>query len=78
MNNAWSFSELAPETRGLLRFNAVSLVGLALTIATLAFLTELASMHYLVANIFATGAGAGWNYLASVRWVWSQPAVTSE
>lgn len=74
LNNAWSFAELEPQARGLLRFNVVSLVGLLLTVSMLGLLTEVGGLHYLVANVFATGAGAGWNYLASVRWVWARHA----
>jgi dolichol-phosphate mannosyltransferase len=78
LNNAWSFSEVEPQSRGLLRFNAVSLCGLALTVTTLAVVTELGSVHYLVANVFAVGSGATWNYLASSRWVWARPVEVVE
>ena len=77
LNNAWSFAELEPQARGLLRFNAVAVVGLVMTVAMLGLLTEVGGLHYLAANVFATGAGAGWNYLASVRWVWAREVETA-
>ena len=72
-NHAWTFGDRprsAPVLPRLARFNVVALGGLALTVGVLFALTALFGVHYLLANLAAVVAGAGWNYAASRRWVW--------
>lgn len=54
----------------LLRFNAVALGGLVLTVATLWLLQHLVAWHYLLDNLVAIGAGALWNFAVNFGWTW--------
>ncbi len=74
LNDRWTFSDVKPGTSWLqrgLRYNSVALVGLVISVAVLAGLTYLLSLHYLVANLFAIGAGTLWNYTASSYFTWA-------
>jgi dolichol-phosphate mannosyltransferase len=76
LNHTWTFATLRDE-HGLLsklvKFNVVSLGGLALTVATLFVLTQFAGLHYMFANILAIGFAATWNYVVNRRWTWCGP-----
>jgi putative flippase GtrA len=54
----------------LLRFNAVSLGALVLTVGTLWALQHLTPWHYLVDNLVAIGAGTVWNFAVNFGWTW--------
>jgi putative flippase GtrA len=72
LNDAWTFRH-APRASGLLRrllrFNAVSLGGLSLTVTAL-FLLNRSGLPLLPANAIAVGCAVAWNYLANSRWTW--------
>jgi putative flippase GtrA len=83
LNDAWTFRH-APRQAGLLgrllRFNAVSLGGLLLTVATLFGLTRV-GWPLLPANTVAVSCAVAWNYLANSRWTWrtrSSPATPGQ
>lgn len=59
----------------LLRFNAVALGGLVLTVATLWLLHRLTPWHYLLANLVAIGAGSLWNFAVNFGWTWGGRAM---
>ncbi|MDP2919248.1 MAG: glycosyltransferase family 2 protein [Dehalococcoidia bacterium] len=54
----------------MLKFNAVSLVGVGLNLAILWLLTSFAGLHYIISNLFGIAAATFWNYLANVLWTW--------
>jgi dolichol-phosphate mannosyltransferase len=54
----------------LVRFNAVALGGLALTVASMWLLQRVAPLHYLVANLIAIAVGSIWNFAANFGWTW--------
>jgi dolichol-phosphate mannosyltransferase len=74
LNDRWTFSDVEPVTswyRRALRYNCVALVGLAVSVSVLAALTYLLNMHYLLANLYAIGAGTLWNYTGSSYLTWA-------
>jgi dolichol-phosphate mannosyltransferase len=80
LNHNWTFARERDGQsfpRRLLKFNLVSIGGLALTVATLFALKQFVGLHYLVANAAAVVAGAGWNYVANRRWTWRIAPVLS-
>lgn len=80
LNDTWTFRGSGRRSSRLasaLRYNVYALGGLVITLATLAALTRLTGLHYLVANLIAIGAATIWNYAANARWTWGgnrQPA----
>ncbi len=75
LNNVFTFGDRRSsgwrETlRRLLKFNLVSLTGLAINMAILVFLTEVIGIYYLVSNAFGIAAAALWNYVLSTWWAW--------
>jgi putative flippase GtrA len=54
----------------LLRFNGVSLGGLAITTLLLTLLTSYSGLHLLLANLLAIGGAMTWNYVVNSRWTW--------
>lgn len=81
LNDRWTFRESEP-SRGwparAMRYNLVALAGLVISIGVLAGLTYLFGMHYLVANLFAIGAGTLWNYTGSSMFAWSRTPQTPD
>lgn len=71
LNNAWTFRDRAGNTglkrRGL-KFNLVSIGGLAINMAVLFLLVNYLSIYYLYANIAGILAGFLWNYSVNLRW----------
>jgi len=88
LNDRWTFQAGAQHSacvlhsaflRRLLRFNGVSLAGMAITIAMLSVLTSNGHFHLLLANLFAVGTAMVWNYVVNSRWTWGgQSAVSSQ
>ena len=58
--------------RRLLKFNMVSLVGLAINLGILTLLTTVFGIYYLLANLIGIVVAALWNYLLSTSWTWRQ------
>lgn len=74
LNDRWTFSDVErviPWHRRALRYNSVALVGLVISVVTLAGLTHLLGIHYLIANLFAISAGTLWNYTGSSYFTWA-------
>ncbi|MFC2063306.1 GtrA family protein [Chloroflexota bacterium] len=76
-HEVWTFSH----RRGQPLFSAGSLqrfgkflthkvIGFVVAVAILAFLTQVAGLHYLVSNILAIAGSFTWNYILSSLWVW--------
>lgn len=70
---------LRPTVRRFLKFNAVSLVGLAITTGVTWFLADAYAeplrqiagpVYFLVANLAGIGVAMSWNFLANVVWTW--------
>jgi putative flippase GtrA len=73
-NDLWTFADARSSTSWYwraLRYNSVALVGLVISLAVLAGLTHVLSLHYLTANLFAIGAGTLWNYTGSSYLTWA-------
>ncbi len=54
----------------LLKFNLVSLGGLAINLAVLWTLTSVLGVFYLVSNLFGIAAATLWNYMVNSWWTW--------
>jgi putative flippase GtrA len=88
LNDRWTFQAEAQHSASvlhgafllrLLRFNGVSLAGMAITIAVLSVLTADGHFHLLLANLFAVGTAMVWNYVVNSRWTWGgRSAVSSQ
>jgi dolichol-phosphate mannosyltransferase len=81
LNDRWTFraARQYPVLTRLLRFNGVSLGGLAITTLLVTLLTGYAELHLLLANLLAIGGATIWNYTVNSRWTWSgQSAVSSQ
>jgi putative flippase GtrA len=73
LNHNWTFATLRDNQSflsRLVKFNVVSLGGLALTVASLFVLKQFAGLQYMLANTLAIGFAATWNYVANRRWTW--------
>lgn len=77
-NDIWTFSGRARTSYRFVRFNLVSLGGLVVNTAVLAFLVAFAGIHYLIANLIAIAAAMGWNFAANARWTWVRWARTTD
>ncbi len=74
LNHTWTFASLHDTDSiftKLAKFNGVALGGLLLTVSSLFVLTRIFGLHYLIANLFAVGTAAVWNYTISRHWIWS-------
>ncbi len=54
----------------LLKFNLVSLGGLAINMTILWFLTSVGGLYYLVSNLFGIAGAMMWNFLVNSWWTW--------
>jgi putative flippase GtrA len=68
-NNRWTFSCRSPSLVRFAKFNAVSLMGLALNVTIVWGLTR-TGLYFLIANLVGIGVGVAVNYACSVVWVW--------
>jgi putative flippase GtrA len=73
LNDSWTFSARTPSFRRFARFNTAALMGLALNVFIVWFLTRL-GVFFLAANLVGIAAGFTLNYAFSVSWVWGRPA----
>lgn len=73
-NDVWTFSERNKTPYRFLRFNLVSMGGLAVNTLVLAAVVSLSGIHYLLANLLAIGAAMTWNFAVNVRWTWRSAA----
>jgi dolichol-phosphate mannosyltransferase len=54
----------------LVKFNLVSLAGLAINMGMLWLFTEVFGVYYLISNIFGIVVATLWNYLVNTWWTW--------
>ena len=74
LNDRWTFrAGVHRHSFGmrLLRFNGVSLGGMAITAGILALLISYGHLHLLLANLLAIGGATTWNYIVNSRWTWN-------
>ncbi|WP_340098280.1 GtrA family protein [Salinibaculum salinum] len=75
LNDAWTWNEYGSSGwkawvwRGL-KYGGTRVVGIVIHLITLIALVELFQIHYLIANLFAIGAGIAWGFGASDVLVW--------
>lgn len=71
-NELWTFRDRRFGRRFVrgLKFNSVSIGGLAINITVLYFLVTLFNIHYLVSNLFGIGAATLWNYFVNLKFTW--------
>lgn len=72
-NDRWTFRRAGTGAGGLsrfVRFNAVSLAGLALNVALFSLLIRGVGFNLYLANAVAIGLVAGFNYTLSRQWAW--------
>ena len=77
LNELWTFVEKGKEglnhvLKRFLKFNSISAVGLGINVTFLWVLTEFVGLYYLLSNLVAISAVFSWNYLANVRWTWTE------
>jgi putative flippase GtrA len=68
LNYHWTFGSDLPHRKTLPRFLTIAVFSLALNTLLMALLTSGTKLHYLAAQVFATGACLILNYLASRFW----------
>ena len=54
----------------LLKFNLVSLAGLAINMGVLGLLTQIFGIYYLLSNLCGIAVAILWNYLVNTWWTW--------
>jgi dolichol-phosphate mannosyltransferase len=77
LNEIWTFVEKGKEGvkqifKRFFKFNSIAVAGMGINVAILGMLTEFAGIYYLFSNLIAIAAVFGWNYLANVRWTWTE------
>jgi len=77
LNELWTFVEKGKDGikhvfKRFFKFNGISIAGMGINVGMLAVLTEFAGLYYLFSNLIAIVAVFGWNYLANVRWTWTE------
>lgn len=77
LNELWTFVEKGKEGikhvfKRFFKFNGIAVAGMGVNVAVLAALTEFAGVYYLLSNLVAIAAVFGWNYLANIRWTWTE------
>ena len=75
LNDIWTFRDRrSPSMKSILyrglKFNMVSLVGLAIHMAILWFFTEVVGLFYLISAIFAIAGAMLWNFTINTLWTW--------
>lgn len=66
----------SPLAREFFRYFWAGCLAFGLDLLVLIALTELAGLHYLVANLFGFVVGLGIGYLLSIRWVFERRRLT--
>ncbi len=68
-NNFWTFRATGIQTRRVVQFVAISLVGMVINLAVLNLLFA-AGIHYAPANLAGIMVATAWNFYANSRWTW--------
>jgi dolichol-phosphate mannosyltransferase len=69
-NDRWTFQRAGRRASRFLKFNLVSLGGLAVTAATVWVLVQQANTNYLFANLAGIALAAMCNFVANWLWTW--------
>ena len=69
-NDRWTFRRVEPQFARFLKFNLVSLAGMALTAATGWLLVQQADVNYLLANLAGITLASACNFLLNIAWTW--------
>ena len=75
LNDLWTFRDRRSGhiLKRLVKFNILMLIGLVINLLILYALTDLASLHYTISNLFGIGIASIARYLMSIKWTWLQP-----
>ena len=75
LNDLWTFRDRRSGhiLKRLVKFNILMLIGLFINLLILYALTDLASLHYTISNLFGIGIASIARYLMSIKWAWLQP-----
>ncbi len=80
-NELWTFADRSRLRRGgrdrllrFLRFEAICLTGVAITVGVLTLCVQRFGLHYLVGNAIAIAVGTAWNFGVNLRWNWAGAA----
>ena len=75
LNDLWTFRDRRSGNmlKRMVKFNILMLVGLIINLLVLYTLTDLASLHYTISNLFGIGIASIARYLMSVKWAWLLP-----
>jgi len=75
LNDLWTFRDRRSGhiLKRLVKFNILMLIGLVINLLILYALTDLASLHYTISNLFGIGIASIARYLMSIKWAWFQP-----
>ena len=71
LSHHWVFRSKRKHSETLLKFVAVGGLGLVLNAAIMYVLVTVASMHYLLAQVAATGIVLFWNFLGNRFWTFA-------
>lgn len=75
LNYAWTFASKLPHRHTLPRFLTVAGISMLLNLGIMHGLTRKLGLHYLVAQVLATGLCLCFNYAASRYWAFKHPTV---
>jgi len=56
--------------RRLLKYNLISLIGLAINMTVLALFTEVIGLYYLLSNLIGIACATLFRYFLNLRWTW--------
>lgn len=74
LSHHWIFRSERKHSETLSKFVAVGGLGLALNAAIMYLLVTIADMHYLLAQVAATGIVLFWNFLGNRFWTFADDA----
>jgi len=74
LNYRFTYKATTSHATSIPRFAAVALAGLGLNAAIMYVGVEAAELHYAVAQVLATGIVLFWNFLANLKWSFSDQA----
>ena len=80
LNDIWTFKDRRSGhiLKRFVKFNILMLVGLVINLLILYVLTDLASLHYTISNLFGIAIASIARYLMSIKWAWLQPQKKAE
>lgn len=70
-NYRFTFDSTVPHQKALPRFMLIATAGLALNTLIMFLLTDILPVHYLLAQVVATGVVLIWNFVANRRWTYT-------